>query len=157
MIRDDLAAAVRSALEALAVDPLPEQISLERPANRDHGDWSTNVALASAKRAGRNPRELAAQLVEHLQADLPAHVEAVEIAGPGFVNFRLAPTWLHDVLQTVLAEGTEGTPPRIWAVASGSTSSSCRPTRRGRSMRATPAARRTATPSPGCSSAPATR
>lgn len=108
MIRDDLAAAVRSALEALAVDPLPEQISLERPANRDHGDWSTNVALASAKRAGRNPRELAAQLVEHLQADLPAHVEAVEIAGPGFVNFRLAPTWLHDVLQTVLAEGTEG-------------------------------------------------
>ena len=81
MIRDDLAEAVRSALVALAVEPLPEQVSMERPANREHGDWSSNVALASAKRAGRNPRELAAQLVEHLNADLPKHVTSVELAG----------------------------------------------------------------------------
>ena len=108
MIRDDLAAAVRSALEALAVDPLPEQVSLERPANREHGDWSSNVALASAKKAGRNPRELATQLVEHLSANLPPHVTSVEIAGPGFVNFRLAPTWLHDVLADVVSGGAEG-------------------------------------------------
>ncbi|HRW38764.1 MAG TPA: arginine--tRNA ligase [Aquihabitans sp.] len=108
MIRDDLAAAVRHALEALAVDPLPERVQLERPANRAHGDWSTNVALASAKRAGRNPRELAQQLVDELTAHPPAHVEAVEIAGPGFVNFRLAPTWLHDVLVEVVEQGTEG-------------------------------------------------
>jgi len=107
VIRDDLAEAVRRALVALAVEPLPEQVSLERPANRDHGDWSTNVALASAKQAGRNPRELAAQLVDHLDADLPAHVESVEIAGPGFVNFRLAPTWLHDVLADVVDQGPE--------------------------------------------------
>ena len=108
MIRDDLAEAVRGALVALAVDPLPQQVSLERPANREHGDWSSNVALASAKRAGRNPRELAAQLVEHLNADLPAHVTSVELAGPGFVNFRLAPTWLHDVLVEVVDGGVEG-------------------------------------------------
>ena len=108
MIRDDLAAAVRAALVALAVDPLPEQVSLERPANRDHGDWSTNVALASAKKAGRNPRELATQLVDHLSADLPKHVLAVELAGPGFVNFRLAPTWLHDILTDVVEQGTDG-------------------------------------------------
>jgi len=108
VIRDSLAEAVRNALVALAVDPLPEQISLERPANRDHGDWSTNVALASAKRAGRNPRELAAQLVEHLQANPPAHVDTVELAGPGFVNFRLAPTWLHDVLIEVIDGGVAG-------------------------------------------------
>ncbi len=108
MIRDDLAEAVRSALVALAVEPLPEQVAMERPANRDHGDWSSNVALASAKKAGRNPRELAAQLVDHLNADLPAHVESVEIAGPGFVNFRLAPTWLHDVLTEVITEGEAG-------------------------------------------------
>jgi arginyl-tRNA synthetase len=105
VIRDDLAEAVRSALVALAVEPLPEQVAMERPANRDHGDWSSNVALASAKKAGRNPRELAAQLVEHLNANPPAHVESVEIAGPGFVNFRLAPTWLHDVLSEVVEQG----------------------------------------------------
>ncbi len=108
MIRDDLAEAVRGALVALAVDPLPETVSLERPANRDHGDWSTNVALASAKRAGRNPRELAAELVEHLELNLPRHVERVELAGPGFVNFHLAPTWLHDVLVTVVRGGVAG-------------------------------------------------
>ncbi|MCU1355554.1 MAG: arginyl-tRNA synthetase [Acidimicrobiales bacterium] len=108
MIRDALADAVLDALAALHVDPLPAQVNLERPARREHGDWSSNVALAAAKAAGRNPRELAAQLVEQLSANPPAHVVAVEIAGPGFVNFRLAPTWLHDVLTDVVDGGTEG-------------------------------------------------
>lgn len=108
MIRDDLAAAVLDALASLHVDPLPAQVNLERPARREHGDWSTNVALASAKAAGRNPLELAAELVEALTAHPPAHVVGVELAGPGFVNFRLAPTWLHDVLVDVVTEGTEG-------------------------------------------------
>ncbi|MGI8756856.1 MAG: arginine--tRNA ligase [Acidimicrobiales bacterium] len=108
MIRDDLATAVRLALQALDIDPVSARIELERPARREHGDWSTNVALATAKAAGRNPRELAGALVERLSADPPAHVEAVEIAGPGFVNFRLAPTWLHDVLAEVVEAGLEG-------------------------------------------------
>lgn len=108
MIRDDLAVAVRAGLQALAVDPLPDHVALERPANRDHGDWSTNVALATAKRAGRNPRELATDLVAHLEAHPPAHVTAIEVAGPGFVNFRLAPTWLHAVLDEVLDGGIAG-------------------------------------------------
>ena len=108
MIRDALATSVRDALVALAVDPLPERVELERPARKEHGDWSTNVALATAKRAGRNPRELATQVVEHLNANLPAHVLKVDLAGPGFVNFHLAPTWLHDVLVTVVEEGSDG-------------------------------------------------
>jgi arginyl-tRNA synthetase len=108
VIREDLAAAVREALHALAVDPLPDRVVLERPGRREHGDWSTNAALATAKRAGRNPRELAAQLVEHLEANPPRHVTSVELAGPGFVNFHLAPTWLHDVLHEVVAGGTAG-------------------------------------------------
>ena len=108
MIRDQLTDALRATLVALAVDPLPESINLERPARREHGDWSSNVALATAKKAGRNPRELAQQVADHLNADLPPHVTAVEIAGPGFVNFRLADTWLHAVLDDVLAAGVEG-------------------------------------------------
>ena len=108
MIRDTLAASVTDALRALGVDPLPATVALERPARREHGDWSTNVALATAKRAGRNPRELAQQLVDRLNEDPPAHVTAVELAGPGFVNFHLAPTWLHDVLTEVVEGGIDG-------------------------------------------------
>jgi arginyl-tRNA synthetase len=108
VIRDALVSAVLDALGALAVDPLPGQVSLERPGRREHGDWSTNVALATAKRAGRNPRELAAELVERLATDPPPHVERVELAGPGFVNFHLAPTWLHEVLAEVVEGGVDG-------------------------------------------------
>ncbi|HEX8802937.1 MAG TPA: arginine--tRNA ligase, partial [Acidimicrobiales bacterium] len=58
--------------------------------------------------AGRNPRELATQLAEVLGTEPPPHVERVEVAGPGFVNFHLAATWLHDVLHEVVTAGTEG-------------------------------------------------
>ncbi|HZM38674.1 MAG TPA: arginine--tRNA ligase [Acidimicrobiales bacterium] len=104
MISVVLEDALRSALDKLGV-AAPEVIGLERPARREHGDWSSNVAMASAKGAGRNPRELAAQLVEVLTGDLPQHVTRVEVAGPGFVNFHLAPTWLHDVLSEVVQQG----------------------------------------------------
>ena len=107
MIRDDLAAALSSALAALGVDP-PAEIVLERPARREHGDWSSNVALATAKASGRNPRQLASEIAERLNAALPAHVSAVEVAGPGFVNFRLHGTWLHEVLREVVAAGPDG-------------------------------------------------
>ncbi|HEY6533121.1 MAG TPA: arginine--tRNA ligase [Acidimicrobiales bacterium] len=107
MIRDQLAASLHAALSSLEVTPLPETINLERPARREHGDWSSNVALATAKRAGWNPRELAGKVAEILNADLPPHVTSVEIAGPGFVNFRLADSWLHDVAVDVLDQGTE--------------------------------------------------
>jgi arginyl-tRNA synthetase len=105
VIRDSLATALRSALSALEVQPLPDQIHLERPARREHGDWSSNAALATAKAAGWNPRELAGRVAEILTADPPPHVTAVEIAGPGFVNFRLADSWLQDVLAEVQTAG----------------------------------------------------
>ena len=104
MIRDQLADAVEKALAALGVDPGDKEFAVERPARREHGDWSTNAALVCAKAAGRNPRELGQALADHLLADRPPHVEAIDIAGPGFVNFTLAPTWLHDVLTEVVAE-----------------------------------------------------
>ena len=107
MIRDTLTAALRAALTEVGVEP-PAEVHLERPARREHGDWSSNVALATAKAAGRNPRELAGQLVDALTAAAPAHVERVEIAGPGFVNFHLRETWLHDVLRDVVDGGEDG-------------------------------------------------
>jgi arginyl-tRNA synthetase len=108
VIRDVLEESLRAAFAKLhdevGIDP-PGSIALERPARREHGDWSSNVALVTAKPAGQNPRELATRLAEVLNADPAAHVERVEVAGPGFVNFHLAPTWLHDVLQAVITQG----------------------------------------------------
>jgi arginyl-tRNA synthetase len=104
MIRDVLEASLRSALGKVGVDA-PGSIVLERPARREHGDWSTNVALASAKAAKANPRELAQQIVDILGADPPPHVTRVDVAGPGFVNFHLAPTWLHETLRDVVTQG----------------------------------------------------
>ena len=107
-VRDHLRAGLWAALSEAGVDPVPDEIALERPANREHGDWSSNVALATAKKAGKNPRELGQALVDHLTANPPAHVSAVELAGPGFVNFRLADSWLYEVLADVLDEGVDG-------------------------------------------------
>jgi arginyl-tRNA synthetase len=106
VLRDELTAALRAALAAIGVDA-PDEIGLERPARRAHGDWSSNVALATAKAAGRNPRELGQALVDHLSANLPRHVTAVDLAGPGFVNFHLADSWLHELLVEVVEGGVE--------------------------------------------------
>ncbi|WP_022881678.1 arginine--tRNA ligase [Gryllotalpicola ginsengisoli] len=64
-----------------------EQVVLERPKNRDHGDWASNVALRLAKPLGVNPRELATEIAD-AAANIPG-VASVEVAGPGFLNFRL--------------------------------------------------------------------
>jgi arginyl-tRNA synthetase len=106
VIREVLEQSLRDALAAVGIDA-PAVIGLERPARREHGDWSSNAAMATAKAAGRNPRELATALVEWLDAHPPAHVERVELAGPGFVNFHLRPTWLHDVLTEVVDQGEQ--------------------------------------------------
>ena len=108
MIRETLATAVESAAAGIGLDPAAVNWTMERPARREHGDWSCNIALASAKAAGRNPREIAGDLVGALEAMDLDHVDAVEIAGPGFVNFRLAPSWLHDVLVDVVEAGQDG-------------------------------------------------
>ncbi len=107
VIREQLAQAVSEALGAIGVEPVPTNFVVERPARREHGDWSTNAALASSKAAGRNPRELGQELADYLTENRPPHVESLEIAGPGFVNFRLAPTWLYDVLTEVVEQGEQ--------------------------------------------------
>ena len=97
----DLAARIAAALAA--ADLPAADVELERPRQPEHGDWATTVALTLAKPAKRPPRAIADALVEHLE--LPAAVESVEIAGPGFVNFRLAHSYLEDVVRRVLDAG----------------------------------------------------
>jgi len=106
VIRHQLTEALRSHLSAVGIE-VDGPIHIEEPQRREHGDWSSNVAMANAKRNGRVPRELAQELVDRINADLPPHVARAEIAGPGFVNFHLEPTWLHDVLRAVVAAGVQ--------------------------------------------------
>jgi hypothetical protein len=93
-----LAESVRSALRAA---DLPDaDPALERPRQPDHGDWATPVAMGLAKEARMAPREIAERLVAHLEA--PEQVGAVDVAGPGFVNFRLAHRYFEDVVRRIL-------------------------------------------------------
>lgn len=107
MIQDHLIAALRSALAKARLPEPTGEITLERPKQREHGDWSANVALQLAKSVGRSPRDVAEAIAEALRADPPAHLERVEIAGPGFLNLHLGPSWLHAVLTEVIALGDQ--------------------------------------------------
>jgi len=81
----------------------PPAVEISKPKLREHGDFTTNVALALAGRAGRAPREVAALIVANLP---PApFVERVEIAGPGFINIFTTEGWLHDALREVAIRG----------------------------------------------------
>jgi arginyl-tRNA synthetase len=100
-------ALLREALAQVAPEAGASEVALERPRDPAHGDFACNVALQLGKRLRRNPRELATQLVEVLQA-LPKFAESVraaEVAGPGFINLRLAPGVKAAIVARALAEG----------------------------------------------------
>jgi arginyl-tRNA synthetase len=106
---DALAAAISAAIAAAIergdlVGTIPVAIPLERPKNRDHGDYATSVALQLAKPAGISPRAVA----ELLQADLLAlpEVSAVEIAGPGFINITMNRSSQAELVATILSSPT---------------------------------------------------
>jgi arginyl-tRNA synthetase len=84
---------------------LPGVVLVERPKNRDHGDWATNVAMQYAPKFGVSPRELAAELVAELQK--VAGIEKVDVAGPGFINITLSAAAAGELAKQILASGTE--------------------------------------------------
>ncbi|MBS1906735.1 MAG: arginine--tRNA ligase [Actinobacteria bacterium] len=106
-----LAAAILSVLVPIADERRPgeplaleaDDIVLERPRNRDHGDWATNVAMRLAKQLGANPRELAQQIAEGLAA-VDGIAEA-SVAGPGFLNVRLEAGAAGALAKIIVDEG----------------------------------------------------
>ncbi|MFF2052477.1 arginine--tRNA ligase [Leifsonia sp. NPDC058194] len=80
-----------------------DDVPLERPKNREHGDWSSNVAMRLAKKVGANPRELATEIAE-AAASIDG-VASAEVAGPGFINFRLDAAAAGQLAQTILEAG----------------------------------------------------
>ena len=100
--------AVRHALTA-AVDAgeltvaVPDEITLDRPRSREHGDYATPIALKLAKTAGRPPREIAAVVSEHLSR-MPG-IASVDVAGPGFLNIRLQTAAAAAVVGQIVTAG----------------------------------------------------
>ncbi|MGW9414122.1 arginine--tRNA ligase [Arthrobacter cupressi] len=95
MTPEELSAAISACLKdavaagdvALSESELPDEVRVERPKNREHGDWATNIALQLAKKAGTNPRAFAEILSTRLKEI--NGVTAVDIAGPGFLNITV--------------------------------------------------------------------
>ena len=93
---------IRNALQALSTPKV--DFSVEHPSDISHGDYATNAALIAAKQGGKNPHETAQELAAHLNEHLPNGVAGVEVAGPGFINFRLSPAFFTERISAILEE-----------------------------------------------------
>ncbi|AQA23027.1 arginine--tRNA ligase [Rhodococcus sp. MTM3W5.2] len=82
---------------------LPATLAVERPRNPEHGDYASNVAMQVGKKAGANPRDLATWLADALTAT--DGIETVEVAGPGFLNIRLAAAAQGVIVANAIAAG----------------------------------------------------
>ena len=109
----DLSAAIVRAIKALVADgrfafagseaELPTEVVIERPKNREHGDWATNVAMQLASKFGLNPRAFAETLANELK--LEAAIEKVDVAGPGFINITLSAAAAGELAKAIVAAG----------------------------------------------------
>ncbi|MFD0960679.1 arginine--tRNA ligase [Paenibacillus chungangensis] len=97
-IADAVVAAGLAAREELPV------FVLEVPKDKSHGDLATNAAMQLTKLARRNPRQIAEAIIQHLDEE-GASVQSAEIAGPGFINFRLDKSYLYPVIGEALKAG----------------------------------------------------
>lgn len=90
-------------------------VKLERPTESSHGDWSTNVAMIIAGQQKDNPRVVAAKIATELEADskIMSLVEKVEVAGPGFINFRIRPEYYQELVTTPVVLEKTTTPQKI--------------------------------------------
>jgi arginyl-tRNA synthetase len=85
--------------KGLSPEELPE-VLLERPRHEGQGDWASNIAMLLAKPLKAKPRELAEEIVSKIGKD--PHLEKMEVAGPGFINFFVTNLWVRDVLETAV-------------------------------------------------------
>ena len=104
-MKEYLVEIVGKSLDQFKLEEKPE-IRIEEPNQPEHGDASTNVAMMLAKPLRNNPRAIAQQIVDGLEYD-EKKISAVEIAGPGFINFRFAEDYLFDELADLLNAGAE--------------------------------------------------
>jgi arginyl-tRNA synthetase len=107
-IQDEISAAILQILNQAQSQlncEIPGELTLDRPKNREHGDYATSIALALAKPSGQPPRKIAEIIVAGLSRR--ADIAAVEIAGAGFVNITLATASQGGVISNILAAGKQ--------------------------------------------------
>ena len=107
MTPEELSKTIKESLESLVASQkldLPEipEIKIERPKSKEHGDFSSNIALMVSKSAGKNPREVAQLLVQELSKN--PGIKKVDIAGPGFLNFTLDSASLGELAKSILEQ-----------------------------------------------------
>jgi arginyl-tRNA synthetase len=95
--------AIASGALVLRDGATPPAIGLERPANPDHGDWASNVAMQLAPVVRAAPMRIAETLLEHLER--PPAIAHASVAAPGFLNFRLDPAWVTGQVGSIRAAG----------------------------------------------------
>jgi arginyl-tRNA synthetase len=114
-VQSEVAAAIHKALEIakksnLLQCQIPAQIILERPKNRDHGDYATSIALTLAKQANLQPRVIAQVIIDSMSSNnllAPAGISKTEIAGPGFINITLATASQAAIIPKIISAGKE--------------------------------------------------
>jgi arginyl-tRNA synthetase len=114
-VQSEVAAAIHKALEIakksnLLQCQIPAQIILERPKNRDHGDYATSIALTLAKQANLQPRVIAQVIIDSMKSNnllTPAGISKTEIAGPGFINITLATASQAAIIPKIISAGKE--------------------------------------------------
>ena len=114
-VQSEVAAAIHKALEIAKKSNLlqwqiPAQIILERPKNRDHGDYATSIALTLAKQANLQPRVIAQVIIDSMSSNnllAPAGISKTEIAGPGFINITLATASQAAIIPKIISAGKE--------------------------------------------------
>ena len=114
-VQSEVAAAIHKALEIakksnLLQCQIPAQIILERPKNRDHGDYATSIALTLAKQANLLPRVIAQVIIDSMNSNnllTPAGISKTEIAGPGFINITLATASQAAIIPKIISAGKE--------------------------------------------------
>lgn len=103
-LKEEIKRAILQA-ELCTEEQLPD-ILLEEPREKSHGDFATNIAMQLARVAKQAPRQIAEQIVNEVD-EAKAQIEKIDIAGPGFINFFMDESYLHDVVPTVLNEGDD--------------------------------------------------
>jgi arginyl-tRNA synthetase len=106
-VRDLLAQALAALARDGFIAAAPGSVPVERAKRPEHGDFASNVALAIAKGAGKAPRAVAEAIVARLPTGGDSPLAEVGIAGPGFINLRLAPAFWQRLLPAILAAGDD--------------------------------------------------
>jgi len=106
-IQDVVQNAIKNCIDKgiFELDSIPE-IMIEKPKEKSHGDFATNIAMELTRKFKKNPREIAQNILDCIDLS-GTFIEKVEVAGPGFINFFFRNDWLYKVVDVILSEGDD--------------------------------------------------